>query len=145
MEALKQNYGSPQVIYPQLVQEKMAGDNYIFDQQGLQCLLDRHVLNYDSIVKFVGDSLSIIAGEHARQYYDRPKLREELEKHQAGNEDFPTIEYLKKYMHGIIYKMSPKITLSSTIKSSSTKAKPTIKSPPSKCPLCRDKHHGLSR
>ncbi len=125
----------------------MAGDNYTYDQEGLQHLLDRHVLNYDSIVKLVGDSLSIFAAEHARQYFD-PKLHEEWDEHQAGCEDFPTTDNLKKYMHGIIYKMSPKNTLSSTIKSppsSSMKAKPIIKSSPSKCPLHGDKHHGLSR
>ena len=80
MEALKQKYGSPQVIYPQLVQETMAGDNYTYDREELQRLLDRHVLNYDSIIKLVGDSLSIFAAEHARQYFD-PTLREEWDEH----------------------------------------------------------------
>jgi len=58
VRALINNYGSPTLVYPHLVMERIQSDLYSYDRDSLRRLRQRYLLTYDAMEE-LGELLSL--------------------------------------------------------------------------------------
>ncbi len=143
---LRLRFGRPQVVVPLIIKKMTAPTTYTNDYAGFQKLNDTLLRGYDSLLPFIGDSLSQFLLYFSKFSFSK-LLSDDWEKYVTDKVNKPTLDDLRTYVDKRILHMSP-TDAPSTPFSTSGHASYTVSSPPtrpkdkrkSKCHVCDESH-----
>ncbi len=143
---LRLRFGRPQVVVPLIINKMTAPTTYANDYAGFKKLKNTLLHGYDSLLPFIGDSLSQFLLYFSKSSFSKP-LSDDWEKYVTDEVDKPTLDDLRTYVDKGILHMSP-IDTPSTLTSASGLASFTVSPPPtrpkdkpkSKCHVCDESH-----